>query len=58
MAIADNLAAVRSRIAAACRSAGRDPSSVRLLPMSKTHPVEALLEARDAGVRRFDETRP
>lgn len=58
MAIADNLAAVRSRIAAACLSAGRDPSSVRLLPMSKTHPAEALLEAREAGVRRFGETRP
>ena len=33
-----NLAAVQARIAAACRRAGRDPSSVRLLPVSKTKP--------------------
>ncbi|MDO4785064.1 MAG: YggS family pyridoxal phosphate-dependent enzyme [Propionibacteriaceae bacterium] len=58
MAIADNLAAVRARIAAACLAAGRDPAGVRLLPMSKTHPPEALLEARAAGVRRFGENRP
>ena len=31
-----NLAAVHARIAAACRRAGRDPASVRLLPVSKT----------------------
>lgn len=58
MAVADNLAAVRVRIAAACLAAGRDPASVRLLPMSKTHPPEALREARAAGVLRFGENRP
>ncbi|MFA7542653.1 MAG: YggS family pyridoxal phosphate-dependent enzyme, partial [Lysobacterales bacterium] len=31
-----NLEAVRSRIAAACQRAGRDPAQVRLLPVSKT----------------------
>src|SRR5258705_513911 len=30
-----NLATVQARMAAACRRAGRDPASVRLLPVSK-----------------------
>ena len=37
-----NLATVHARIAAACERAGRDPASVRLLPVSKTKP-EAVL---------------
>lgn len=58
MAIADNLAAVRSRIADACRAVGRDEDAVRLLPMSKTHPVADILDARAAGIVRFGENRP
>lgn len=34
--IAANLTTVRQRIASACARAGRDPASVRLLPVSKT----------------------
>lgn len=34
--IARNLAAMKTNIAAACRRAGRDPSALRLLPVSKT----------------------
>lgn len=33
-----NLMAVHERIAAACLRVGRDPASVRLLPVSKTKP--------------------
>lgn len=55
--IAENLAAVRSRIDAACRRAGRDPSEVSLLPVSKTHPAAAVLEAVAAGYSRFGENR-
>ena len=36
------LAAIRDRIAAACRRVGRDPDEVELLPVSKTQPVSAL----------------
>src|SRR5688500_6600343 len=55
--IADRLAGIRQRIAAAARSAGRDPSSVRLVAVSKTFPVGAVREAWLAGQRDFGENR-
>lgn len=57
MSIAANLDAVRRRLDAACVAAGREPSSVRLLPISKTHPASAVLEAYQAGARRFGESK-
>ena len=47
--IAENLEAVRGRIAAACARAGRAPESVRLLAVSKTYGPEAVREAAAAG---------
>jgi len=55
--IADRLAGIRARIAAAARSAGRDPSSIRLVAVSKTFPIEAIREAYAAGQREFGENR-
>ena len=40
--IADQLHAVRARIAAACHAAGRDPSEVGLLAVSKTFGPEVV----------------
>lgn len=57
MSIAENLRAIEARIEAACAACGRLPSDVRLLPVSKTHPVDSLLEARAAGYLRFGENR-
>jgi hypothetical protein len=57
MSIADRLAGVRERIAAAARSAGRDPSSVLLVAVSKTFPIEAIREAYAAGQRDFGENK-
>ena len=57
MTIADRLAGVRARIAAAARSAGRDPSSIRLVAVSKTFPIDAIREAYAAGQREFGENR-
>jgi len=54
----ENLAAVNARIAAACARVGRDPSDVRLLPVSKTKPVEAVRLAYAAGCRVFGENKP
>jgi len=51
------LAAIRDRIAAACRRAGRDPSEVVLLGVSKTHPAAAVEAAWRAGLRAFGENR-
>ena len=55
--IAVRLTEVRSRIAAAARSAGRDPSSIQLIAVSKTFPVEVIREAYAAGQRDFGENR-
>lgn len=54
-AINDNLQAVAARIGGAARAAGRDPSSVRLLAVSKTVPAAAIEEAYAAGQRSFGE---
>lgn len=56
-AIRANLAAVRARIDAACRRCGRDPATVRLLPVSKTVPAERLRAAYDGGVGLLGENR-
>ena len=55
--VAENLARVRARIDEACRTAGRDPAEVRLLPVSKTHGPELIREAYDAGARIFGENK-
>jgi pyridoxal phosphate enzyme (YggS family) len=55
--IADNVQRVRETIAAACARSGRDPASVTLVAVSKTHPPERILEAAAAGVQHFGENR-
>jgi pyridoxal phosphate enzyme (YggS family) len=55
--VADRLGEVRGRMAAACRRAGRDPSEVRLMAVTKTQPREVLTAAYDAGLRLFGENR-
>ncbi|WP_081677667.1 YggS family pyridoxal phosphate-dependent enzyme [Novilysobacter defluvii] len=52
-----NLASVQERIAAACKSVGRDPSSVRLLPVSKTVDEARLRLAYEAGCRQLGENK-
>jgi hypothetical protein len=53
--IATNLAAVRDRIAAAARAAGRAPESVTLLAVSKKMPPDDVRAAIAAGQRAFGE---
>ncbi|GAA3695358.1 YggS family pyridoxal phosphate-dependent enzyme [Microlunatus aurantiacus] len=57
MDIAENLAEVRRRVDVACAAAGRDPATVRLLPVSKTKPPPVIREAYDAGFRLFGENK-
>jgi hypothetical protein len=54
---AQRLAEVRDRIAKAARTAGREPGSVTLIAVSKTHPAEAILPLIAAGQRVFGENR-
>jgi pyridoxal phosphate enzyme (YggS family) len=56
-AIAERLAGLRRRIAAACARVGRDPTQVALLAVSKTHPAAAVQEAVAAGQLEFGENR-
>ena len=53
--IHDNLQALKERLTRAAAAAGRDPSAVALLAVSKTHPAALVGEARDAGQRAFGE---
>lgn len=55
MSVAKNLEQAKLKIAKAARAAGRDPSSVKLLAVSKTHPVAKILEAYQEGQRLFGE---
>ncbi len=50
-----NIEQVRARIDAACRAAGRDPSGVTLLAVSKTFGLQAVREAAACGQRAFGE---
>lgn len=49
---------VRAEVDAAARAAGRDPSEVRLLPVSKTVPVDRLRPAVEAGLTELAENKP
>lgn len=55
--LAARLADVHARIAAACARAGRDPQAVTLVAVTKTHPVETLRAALDAGVTALGENK-
>ena len=53
--IAVNLATVQARIRQACIVSGRDPSSVRLVAVSKLHPASVITEAAASGQQIFGE---
>ncbi len=55
--VADNLTAVRGRIAAAAQAAGRAPDSVTLVAVGKSHPRAAIEAAIGVGQRVFGENR-
>jgi len=57
MNVAERLKAVRDRVAAAERAAGRPANSVRLIAVSKTFDTEAIRPALEAGQRAFGENR-
>jgi pyridoxal phosphate enzyme (YggS family) len=55
MSIASNLAEIHARIDAACQRCQRDPQTVRLVAVSKTHPAASVNEAAAAGQEIFGE---
>ena len=57
MSLAENIAAVRQRVASAASRTGRNPEEVALMAVSKTHSAERIREAYAAGLRLFGENR-
>src|SRR5512141_3054331 len=57
MSIAQNLDAVRERIAAAARRAGRSPDDIALMAVTKTFGADAIHAAYGVGQRLFGENR-
>ena len=57
MTIAENVLRVRDQIQTACDKAGRDPATVTLIAVSKTHPASSVLEAVACGLQHFGENR-
>jgi pyridoxal phosphate enzyme (YggS family) len=57
VSLPDNLISIQQRIGAACARAGRDPGSVTLLAVSKTHPPETIQAAVDCGLLHFGENK-
>ncbi len=55
--IAERIGRVRARLAAACARAGRDPSTVQIVAVSKNHPPESVEAAAAAGLTVFGENR-
>ena len=53
--IAERWQEVRARVDAACERAGRSPSDVTIIAVSKTHPAAAVREAAAAGATDFGE---
>lgn len=55
--IPDRLASIQDRIADACARVGRDSSDVTLIAVTKTHGLDVLRAALQAGVRDLGENR-
>ncbi|MGB8353225.1 MAG: YggS family pyridoxal phosphate-dependent enzyme [Chthoniobacteraceae bacterium] len=55
--ISNRLESIKSAIAETAIAAGRDPGSVELVAITKTHPPESIREAIDAGQVVFGENR-
>lgn len=55
--LSNNLEAVKQQIAQAAANAGRNPSDITLIAVSKTKPVEMISEIYDCGIREFGENK-
>jgi PLP dependent protein len=55
--ISERYERLKSRVAASAARAGRNADEVRIMAVTKTHPVETLKAAIDTGIRLFGENR-
>ena len=52
-----NLDALYQRIDAAAKRVGRETNDITLVAVTKTHPLETVVQAYQAGLRHFGENR-
>src|SRR5438093_10458112 len=57
MNLAGRFSAIQLRIQSACARARRDPATVRLLAVSKSHPPEAVRAGAEVGLKLFGENK-
>ena len=57
MGIADNYRLIAERVSKTSVACGRDPGSVRIVAVSKTHPADAIAEAQTGGAVIFGENK-
>ncbi len=57
ISVRENLQSVQDRIASTAQRVGRNPGSIKLIAISKTKPVNLIVEAIDAGVTDIGENR-
>jgi len=57
VSLADNLHSIQQRIRAACDRVDREPNSLTLLAVTKTHPPEVIKTAVEAGLFFFGENK-
>ena len=57
MSVCDNYKSVEEKVIQACKRAGRDPSEVTLIAVSKTKPISMIEELLPLGVRDFGENK-
>lgn len=55
--ICENITEIKNKIEKTCRSANRNGSEVQLIAVSKTQPVQAVLNAVECGQKAFGENR-
>jgi PLP dependent protein len=55
--LAERVAAVRERMAASARAAGRAPEEIKLIAVTKMHPLASVRAAFEAGLCEFGENR-
>src|SRR6266566_766445 len=53
----ERIAAIRERIAAAAKRAGRRADEITLIAVSKTHPADVIRAACELGIHHFGENR-
>ena len=55
--IAENISQIKSAITAAAQKAGRNPDDIKLLAVTKTQPVETIVQALKNGIKFIGENR-